>query len=275
MEDSDGNLWFSTSGRGLDLYRPASNDFENFDSKNNGLLSDCIYEVRESSVWKGSLLVITNQGFSHFNPTLKLFTNYNTNNGFPISAINENALCVTRDGTVLLGGIEGLISFEERKLHFIAKPYSLQFVNLSVNGKEIVPGDKTGILTQSLPYTDNITLNAHQTNFTIEHSSSNHISANRANVLYKLENYSDEWTQLAKDNKSITYTNLNPGQYTLIIKSTRNNIDEARIGITVLPPWYRSTWAILSYIIATILLIWYIAYSYISQIRFRESLKYE
>ena len=275
MEDSNGNLWFSTSGSGLDLYRPASNDFENFDAKNNGLLSDCIYEVRESSVWKGSLLVITNQGFSHFNTTLKLFTNYNTNNGFPISAINENALYVTRDGNVFLGGIEGLISFEERKLHFISKPYSLQFVNLLVNGKEVLPGDDTGILAQSLPYTDNITLNARQSNFTIYYSSSNHISANRANVLYKLENYSDEWTQLAKENKSITYTNLNPGQYTLIIKSTRNNIDEARISITVLPPWYRSTWAILLYIIVTVLLIWYIAYSYISQIRLKESLKYE
>ena len=42
MEDSSGNLWFSTSGSGLDLYQPATDDFENFDSKNNGLLSDCI-----------------------------------------------------------------------------------------------------------------------------------------------------------------------------------------------------------------------------------------
>ena len=275
MEDSSGNLWFSTSGSGLDLYQPATDDFENFDSKNNGLLSDCIYETKESSVWKGHLLLITNLGFSHFNPNLKLFTNYNTKNGFPISAVNENALCVTRDGYVFLGGIEGLISFQERKLHFIAKPYSLQFTNLWINGKEVIPGDESGILKQSLPYTEHIILNADQSNFTIEYSSSNHIKANRANILYRLDNYSDDWTQLSKENSSITYTNLNPGKYTLIIKAERNNIEEARINITVLPPWYRSTLAYIIYIIVAGLLIWYIAYSYISRIRLEESLKYE
>ena len=61
-QDSKGNLWFSTSGSGLDLYRPATNDFENFDKERNGLASDCIYETQESPS-SGKLLLITNEGF--------------------------------------------------------------------------------------------------------------------------------------------------------------------------------------------------------------------
>lgn len=61
MQDSNGNLWFSTSGSGLDRYRKESNDFENFDMQKDGLSSDCIYEVFESSIQKGDLLLITNQ----------------------------------------------------------------------------------------------------------------------------------------------------------------------------------------------------------------------
>lgn len=52
MQDSNGNLWFSTSGSGLDRYRKESDDFENFDMQKDGLSSDCIYEVFESSIQK-------------------------------------------------------------------------------------------------------------------------------------------------------------------------------------------------------------------------------
>lgn len=70
-QDSKGNLWFSTSGSGLDLYRPATNDFENFDKERNGLASDCIYETQESPS-SGKLLLITNEGFSIFNYKIRL-----------------------------------------------------------------------------------------------------------------------------------------------------------------------------------------------------------
>ena len=103
--DSSGNLWFSTSGSGLDRYREESNDFENFDVQKDGLSSDCIYEVFESSIQKGSLLLITNQGFSQFDYPHKKFYNYGTENGFPLTAVNENALFVTHDGEVFLGHV--------------------------------------------------------------------------------------------------------------------------------------------------------------------------
>ena len=111
MQDSNGNLWFSTSGSGLDRYRKESNDFENFDMQKDGLSSDCIYEVFESSIQKGDLLLITNQGFSQFDYPQKKFYNYGTENGFPLTAVNENALFVTHDGEVFLGGIQGMSFF--------------------------------------------------------------------------------------------------------------------------------------------------------------------
>lgn len=58
--------------------------FENFDVQTDGLSSDCIYEVCESSIQKGDLLLITNQGFSQFNYPSKKFYNYGTENGFPV-----------------------------------------------------------------------------------------------------------------------------------------------------------------------------------------------
>ena len=275
MQDSNGNLWFSTSGSGLDRYRKESNDFENFDVQKDGLSSDCIYEVFESSIQKGDLLLITNQGFSQFDYPQKKFYNYGTENGFPLTAVNENALFVTHDGEVFLGGIQGMISFWEKKLHFTPKSYSIILSRLLVNGKEITAGDNTGILNQSIAYTSEISLKADQSMFSIEYATSNFIPANRNEIVYRLEGFSDEWNHTDRKQTLITYTNLNPGKYTLVIKSDGDGIEAARLLIRVLPPWYETWWAYLIYTICTVSLLWYLIQNYNSRIKLRESLKYE
>ncbi|KAB4834083.1 response regulator, partial [Bacteroides thetaiotaomicron] len=266
---------FSTSRSGLDRYRKKSNDFENFDMQKDGLSSDCIYEVFESSIQKGDLLLITNQGFSQFDYPQKKFYNYGTENGFPLTAVNENALFVTHDGEVFLGGIQGMISFWEKKLHFTPKSYSIILSRLLVNGKEITAGDDTGILEQSIAYTPEISLKADQSMFSIEYATSNFIPANRNEIVYRLEGFSDEWNHTDRKQTLITYTNLNPGKYTLVIKSDGDGIEEARLLIRVLPPWYETWWAYLIYTICTVSLLWYLIQNYNSRIKLRESLKYE
>lgn len=275
MQDSNGNLWFSTSGSGLDRYRKESDDFENFDVQKDGLSSDCIYEVFESSIQKGHLLLITNQGFSEFDYPNKKFYNYGTENGFPLTAVNENALFVTHDGEVFLGGIQGMISFWEKKLHFTPKSYNIILSRLLVNGKEVLPGDDTNILDQSICHTQKIRLEADQSMFSVEYATSNFITANRDEIVYRLEGFSDEWNHTYRKQTLITYTNLNPGKYTLVIKSLRGDIKESRLLINVLPPWYETWWAYLIYTIVTISILWYLIQNYNSRIKLRESLKYE
>lgn len=276
MQDSKGNLWFSTSGSGLDLYRPSTHDFENFDHVRNGLASDCIYETQESPT-SGKLLLITNQGFSIFNQQAGQFRNYSRENGFPFTAVNENALCVTRDGEIFLGGTQGMISFHEKELDFTPKPYKIILSHLIVNGTEIEAGDETGILRQSLYCTPEITLDADQSMFSIEFATSNYVAANKDDIIYKLEGFSDDWNS-TRGLHAITYTNLNAGTYHLLIKP--NGKDEslcpqARLTIHVLPPYYKTPLAYLLYLIAAGALLWYLVRAYKSRIKLRESLKYE
>ena len=275
-QDSKGNLWFSTSGSGLDLYLPASNDFENYDREKNGLVSDCIYETLESPV-SGKLLLITNQGFSIFDQSTKRFRNFSAENGFPFTAVNENALCVTRNGEIYLGGTEGMISFQEQELNFSPKPYKINLSRLIINGTEILVGDPTGILQQSLCHTPEITLGADQTMFSVEFATSNYVPANKDEIIYKLEGFSKDWTS-ARGQHLITYTNLNAGTYNLFIKP--NGKDESlcpqvHLTIHILPPYYKTPLAYLIYLIVTGSLLWYLIRTYKSRIKLRESLKYE
>lgn len=275
-QDSKGNLWFSTSGSGLDMYRPATNDFENFDQAQNGLASDCIYETQESPT-SGKLLLITNEGFSIFNYRTKQFQNYSTENGFPLTAVNENALCVTHDGEIFLGGTQGMISFHEKQLNFTPKPYKIILSRLIVNGTEIKTGDNTGILRQSLYCTSEITLNANQSMFSIEFATSNYVAANKDDIIYKLEGFSNDWNN-TRGLHTITYTNLNAGTYNLIIKPDRKSeslCPQVHLTIHVLPPYYKTPLACLIYLVVAGALLWYLVRTYKSRIKLRESLKYE
>lgn len=272
IEDSDSNLWIATSGTGLDRYRPASDDFENFDAANNGLSSDCIYDIRDSR--SGALLVITNQGFSRFDYTTHRFDNHTLDNGFPLTAINENAICFTRDGHLFLGGTQGMVGFALAALDIPKKPYTIVASQLEVNGLPVETGDATGILDQALPYTSSIRLPSKYSVFTVEFATSNFIAANQEELLYRLDGFSREWTPTRGEHR-ITYTNLNPGHYTLMVRGTGNTIPEMQLRIEVLPPYYRTVVAWLLYVLTAGGFTWLLVRAYRARIRLQESLRYE
>lgn len=274
VEDGAGNLWIATSGTGLDRYRCETDDFENFDAAHNALSSDCIYDIRDSG--GGKLYVITNEGFSRFDCTTHRFDNHTLANGFPLTAINENAICLRHDGRLFLGGTEGMVSFRPEALDFAPKPYRIVPGRLIVDGQPVEAGDATGILRNSLCHTQRITLRPRYSVFTVEFATSNFIPANREELVYRLEGFSDTWTP-TRGQHEITYTNLNPGLYTLVIRSSRadGGVPEARLEIEVLPPFYRTTWAWLAYLLAAGGILWALVRTYRARIRLKESLRYE
>ena len=274
-EDRHRNLWFSTISSGIDVYYRETGKFENFNSKKNGLGSDCIYAVTESL--NGKLLLTTNQGFTLFDYYTKLFYNYDNENVFPFTTLNENSLYQCKDGEIFLGGIKGMVSFYEKSLNIPPKPYDIFPVGLWVNGEEVGINDKTGILKSSFYDTSAITLKSDHSVLNLEFAVSNYIAANQHEFVYRLEGFSNGWTKIYKQ-RTITYTNLSPGDYTLIVKPAGiNNVyqPEYRLNITVLPPFYKTIWAYLIYVVITISLLYYIVRTYHGRIKLQESLKYE
>lgn len=90
---------------------------------------------------------------------------------------------------------------------------------LEVNNKLILPNDGSGILSESILYQPQITLNHNHSIITVNFSLSNYVSVLRNRIYYKLEGFDKDWMS-AGYRKGITYTNLNPGKYKLIIKSS-------------------------------------------------------
>ncbi|HYG52020.1 MAG TPA: SpoIIE family protein phosphatase [Flavobacteriales bacterium] len=77
-------------------------------------------------------------------------------------------------------------------------------------------------------------------------------------ILYThmLEGHDASWSSWSNENK-IKYSNLREGNYTLRIKAKNVFGYQSKVlkfSFTILPPWYRTTWAYIAYGVATILL---------------------
>lgn len=276
FEDKKGNIWAGSSGDGIFLYKPDTNTFKSFNSHNSDLINDYILDINESL--SGYLLIASNQGFSRFDIENEQFYNYNKQNGFPMTALNPYGLFVAHDNEIFLSGPKMMISFFEKELNSYVKPYQLNLTSLEVNNKLILPNDESGILSESILYQPQITLHHNHSIITINFSLSNYVSVLRNRIYYKLEGFDKEWMN-AGYRKAITYTNLNPGKYKLIIKSSeeysgRESICK-EIDIVIKPPFYKSVWAYCLYIVIVIISIYIIVSFYSSKLKLRASLEYE
>lgn len=272
--DSENKIWFCTSGSGLDCLDQRTGVFRNYDVANSGFPGDCIYKVCEGEGQE--LLMITNQGFSRFDYRKGTIRNYLSENGFPLNSVNENALYMSREKEVFLGGTSGMVTFELKSLNYRPKPYHILWTRLVVNGKEIEVNDASGILSHELNNTSRITLKADQNMFSIYFSTPNYIPENREEMEYRLEGFSKEWTKV-REQPIITYTNLNSGTYTLWVRSSNPDSLSKPISmeIVVKPPFYASGWAFLFYVLLAGGLVFYLMRMYQSRVKLQASLTYE
>lgn len=271
-EDSQNRLWFCTNDNGLALYHRDGNKFENFDIQHNELSSNRIYNLSEIDA--NRLLMTSDKGISILDVRTKKCTNYLN---LPLVSLKENALYRTKNDEIFAGGTEGMISFTQKSIRALSHQYDIFPSQITVNEKEISVGDESGILSQSLSTIRQITLRPGQDVFRIEYAQTDYIPFNEDDIRYRLEGFSDTWARLNKQN-TITYTNLSPGTYTLVInaKDKRSELmAEHRLQIKVLPPFYLSTTAYLLYILCITALAYYFIKAYKRHIKLQESLKYE
>lgn len=276
IEDNKGRMWFATSGYGVDMYDPQTGKFTNFDTYNSSIISNRTYTFAHS-VSSDNIFFSTSGGVCSMDPSTGKCINYDKATGLPVRDINDNSLYVTRDSTVFLGSIHGLISFKEGVQSHIIQPYSITLSELTVDGKTVCPGDQTGILDRSISTTRSLTLKSDVSMFTIEFAVSNYLSVNKSDIQYRLEGFSDEWNIVHGQN-DITYSKLPPGRYRLVIRPVSHDesiCPPTTILIKVLPPWYLTWYSTLIWIILFFALVYVVMRIYLNSAFLKRTVEYE
>ncbi|MCG8310776.1 MAG: ATP-binding protein [Cytophagales bacterium] len=275
-EDHLFRLWIGTEDGGISLYNRIENTFTSYNKAKNNLPSDFVFGICESRF--GNLWVSTSKGLSRFDIEDNLFFNYEGESGFPLEELNYAALLQTRSGEIFVGGIDGLISFREEDLIQPDTQYEIQFSSLKVNNEEIKANDASNILSSDISVTNSFTLKPEHTVFNISYSACNYNPVLKNKYQYKLEGFDEDWVD-AKFNTSVTYTNLNPGEYTFKVRGT--NVvyhpitEEKSIRIFLEPPISRTWYAYTFYLGLFLGMVFLFNYFYLGKVRLVYQLKNE
>ncbi|MGN1246570.1 MAG: two-component regulator propeller domain-containing protein [Muribaculaceae bacterium] len=248
IEDSKGTLWFSTDSGSLINLQFYNGKVQTGVIDFDGLISQglvySIFEDKQSRLW-----ITTDQGLFQYNLNSKALTLYSKVNGLPSTSFNYNSVLELSSGEILIGTIEGLISFNPNSLQ-VAKPrkYDIHLNSLSINGKAITVNEPGSPLTQAIDFTDKIILSYDQARqFYIDYGAVTPLNIAVVEYLVKMDGIDKNWRNVGNQRRFYAY-NLQPGSYCLHIRAKVGNVSdeycpERLITIVVKPPFYLSPWA--------------------------------
>ena len=246
-ETSQGKIFFGSIGSGLFKYTPEDNSFQKYGTYNHKLPADYCYYIRESAK-DGNLMILHNKGVSILDPeTEEVKRTYNL---FQLNFCQGSSIYITQNGETYLGGVNGMVSFYEDRLFAPVNGHQLYFDKLMVYNKEVVPGDESGILSQTLSRTPAIGLSHKQNNIMVEFCLADYFREQEVMFEYQLKGFDKEWIPLTSH--QISYTNLNPGSYTLMVREMNPDAEspgQVSLDIKISSPFYATIPAYLLYIV--------------------------
>lgn len=276
--DKRGQMWVGTFGGGLNKVISASGKplkFRVF-TRNEGLPNDIILSIVDDN--NGNLWLATENGLSQFNRLTETFKNYDSYDGLPQTRFSEAAGLKSRTGLLYFGCVRGYISFDPDRISSKKLDASMALTNIQLYNKDILPGRPGSPLKYSLNNTDHITLEYDQDVISIDYTVLDYRASKKITYAYILKGYDKVWHNVNNQRKA-TYTNLPPGDYEFIVKSTSsslfNNIPSKSLKLTVLPPPWLTVWAYIAYFIVIVILLEIARRVILTMIRLRNNVAVE
>lgn len=248
MQDSKGNVWVSTDRGGLSKYNEAKDDFITFGIE-EGLPDDVVYNVLEDS--NGFLWFGTNKGLVKFNPDNSFIKVFSINDGLPFNEFSYNSAAADKSGIFYFGGNNGIIAFNPLLDVPGKQHHPVYFTNVSL--LDLAEGsDAEGL--EGVTLGKSITLPSTCASFRVTVSSPEYGVSGQRFFYYRLLPVGQEWTRI--DGNKITFANLASGDYRLEVRyGDGEDVPVSELRIRILPPWWRSTWAILAYLIIALMAV--------------------
>ena len=256
-ETPKGILWIGTYGGGLNRFDMERGLFRHYNTS-HGLPNDVIYGLLNDP--HGNLWISSNAGLTLFNAQSESFRNYDVNDGLQSNEFNSGSYFRSSSGQLFFGGINGFNAFYADSITDNRHTPKMLFTDFQVHNRSLQPGPDSP-LKATISHTDHIELNHDQAVFSFQFAALNYTDPLKNQYAYQLVGFDDDWQYLGTRN-FITFTNIDPGAYTLRVKGSNNdgiwNEEGLTMTIKILPPWWLSNWAYVLYgcLIAAALVFW-------------------
>ena len=254
LEDRYGNIWIATNF-GLNCWNRQTGQFKTYSVK-EGLGGNIIHALLEDA--RGNLWFSTNKGVSRLDPISGKTQNYSVAYGLQTGEYKAHAAWKSPDGTLYFGGTGGFNSFQPDSIKEYAFDPPLLLTRFSIFNKEIVP-DENENSTGYLQENGTITLPFDHSVLTFDFASLNYTTADKKQYQYRLVGFEKAWNHTLTRH-TVTYTNLDPGNYTLQVQGYNNSGGWSdrllSIKMEILPPWWKTWWFRIGVVVACLAIVY-------------------
>lgn len=268
-QDRQKRIWVMTQGGGLNQYLGAGKGFKVF-TVNNGLGSNSLRGMVEDA--KGDMWFSTNGGISKMDGKTLKFVNFEEADGLQGKEFMTNAVAKNSQNWLFFGGVNGLNYMKSDSLRMRLDVPPVYFTKLKIFNKEVEAGEDNSPLRVDILSTKHLVLQPNQSVFSLDFVALEYQRPKNNRYAYYLEGFENEWNVVGTQ-RTVTYTNLSPGDYIFKVKASNSDGIWAEkpyeLKITVLPPWYRTWWAYVLYVV----LLAAVIYAFIREVQVREAFR--
>ncbi|MFZ4056503.1 MAG: hybrid sensor histidine kinase/response regulator transcription factor [Ferruginibacter sp.] len=252
-------LWVATKGGGLNRLDKVTNTFTHITTL-EGLCNNVVYGILSDdagNIWgstnNGIFCLLNNKKDAQSNWQFRHFTKAT---GLQDNEFNTSAFAKLSNGLLAFGGVNGLNIFNPKEIlidSFVAKTF---ITNILIGNKPVHVDDASGILSASIESTNTIQLSYTQDVITLEFSTLDFRAPDQNMYRYQLVGIDKDWVE-SGNRRNVTYSKLQSGTYIFKVQGSNSlgiwNAAITELKIIVLPPWWRTWWAYLIYLLLIVL----------------------
>ena len=250
-ESSEQYIWVGTAGSGA-FYshgkKQRASSFTQVTSR-DGLANDIVQLIGETP--QQHLCIGTEDGLSFIDPFKRQIRNLFFTDSRMRNIFSERNVVRLADGRMAFGTYDGIVVTDTLNQHSASR-HPLLITGMEINGTSVSDMGDECPFYGDISTIHELSLSHVQNSLTFYFSNLDYGNSRQTTYLCRLEGYDKDWISLRTQNQT-TYKNLSPGTYKLRVRSTevagQQEGGEAVLTIHILPPWWRTWWAYLIYII--------------------------
>ncbi len=225
-----------------------------------------------------NLWLLTNKGLLHLDRISKTAKFFDQSDGMKFSS--KAIYFDSSTSQILIGGIGGYYAFHPDAIikNNYSPPVILTDVKLFNKSVSVEQTDRFS-LGQTINFTEEIALSYKENMISFEFAALNYKAPEKNQYTFKLEGFDKDWIVTDASYRFATYTNLDPGNYTFMVKGSNNDgvwsDVPTSLKLIITPPFWKTWWAYILYTLMGIVALIFARQQIIRRERLRNKLQQE
>lgn len=271
LEDRLGHFWVGTRG-GLHLMDRDHGTFTliKLSETSSGDSVIGIGEDAGGNIWIGTISQVLK-----YDPRQGVCSVYNETDGLQSNGLHK-VFYQASDRQMFIGAVGGFNMFRPDRLRSDTTVNRVLITDFQIFNRSVVP-EEDGILERVIGQTERLVIRQRQSVISFRFTAVNTIAPDKVKYRYRMEGFDRDWMQAAPGQRSVTYTNLDAGQYVFRVMATDSegvwNTHSTDLEIKILPPFWKTGFAKTLYLVMLLVLIYLMTRYFVVRERDRNSVR--